>query len=81
MLLRNPCKNLKSCDNPFWKNSDDGRKNERKREREKKTMIIVVPSCLKDADGTCTGSDQLLFGLVQVCACAIGVSADMMVPL
>ena len=26
----NPCQNLKSYDNPFWKNSDDGRKKERR---------------------------------------------------
>ena len=64
MLLRNPCKNLKSYDNPFWKNSDDSRKKERKEEERKKkderekSMIIVVPSCLKDADGACTSSDQ-----------------------
>ena len=59
MLLRNPCKNLKSYDNPFWKNSDDGRKKEKEKEKEeKKSMIIVVPSCLKDADGARTRSDQ-----------------------
>merc|ERR1712148_129881 len=59
LLLRNPCKNLKSYDNPFWKNSDDGRKRKRKKEKEeKKSMIIVVPSCLKDADGARTRSDQ-----------------------
>jgi hypothetical protein len=28
------------------------------RRREKKSMIIVVPSCLKDADGARTRSDQ-----------------------
>ena len=33
------------------------RKKERKKEREK-SMIIVVPSCLKDADGARTRSDQ-----------------------
>ena len=62
MLLRNPCKNLKSYDNPFWKNSEGGRKKkkERKKEKEKKSMIIVVPSCLKDADGARTRSDQNL---------------------
>ena len=60
MLLRNPCKNLKSYNNPFWKNSDDGRrkKEERKKKEEKKSMIKVVPSCLKDADGARTRSDQ-----------------------
>ena len=63
MLLRNPCKNLKSYDNPFWKNSDDGRKKEKEKEKkkkkkeEKKSMIIVIPSCLKDADGARTRSD------------------------
>jgi hypothetical protein len=31
---------------------------EKRREREKKSMIIVVPSCLKDADGARTRSDQ-----------------------
>ena len=56
LLLRNPCKNLKSYDNPFWKNSDEGREGERK--KGKKSMIIVVPSCLKDADGARTRSDQ-----------------------
>ena len=44
-------------DNPFWKNSDGGRK----KRKEKKSMIIVVPSCLKDADGARTHSDQNLF--------------------
>jgi hypothetical protein len=29
-----------------------------KRKEEKKSMIIVVPSCLKDADGARTRSDQ-----------------------
>ena len=63
MALRNPCKNLKSYDNPFWKNSDGGRKKgrkkkERRKKKEKKSMIIVVPSCLKDADGARTRSDQ-----------------------
>ena len=61
MLLRNPCKNLKSYHNPFWKNSDGGereKRKERKKEEEKKSMIIVVPSCLKDADGARTRSDQ-----------------------
>jgi hypothetical protein len=33
-----------------------GRKKER--EKEKKSMIIVVPSCMKDADGARTRSDQ-----------------------
>ena len=28
------------------------------KKREKKSMIIVVPSCLKDADGARTRSDQ-----------------------
>jgi hypothetical protein len=31
---------------------------EKKERREKKSMIIVVPSCLKDADGARTRSDQ-----------------------
>ena len=31
---------------------------ERKKRKEKKSMIIVVPSCLKDADGARTRSDQ-----------------------
>ena len=31
---------------------------ERKKRKEKKSMIIVVPSYLKDADGACTRSDQ-----------------------
>ena len=31
---------------------------ERRREKEKKSMIIVVPLCLKDADGARTRSDQ-----------------------
>ena len=44
-------------DNPFWKNSDGGEREKRK--EEKKSMIIVVPSCLKDADGARTRSDQL----------------------
>ena len=37
MLLRNPCKNLKSYDNPFRKNSDGGRgkRKEKERRREK----------------------------------------------
>jgi len=62
LLLRNPCKNLKSYDNPFWKNSEGGGKKEerKKEEEEKKSMIIVVPSCLKDADGARTRSDQKL---------------------
>jgi hypothetical protein len=33
----------------------------KEREREKKSMIIVVPSCLKDADGARTRSDQNIF--------------------
>jgi hypothetical protein len=45
-------------DNPFWKNSDGGRKKEREKKEEKKSMIRVVPSCLKDADGARTRSDQ-----------------------
>ena len=36
MLLRNPCKNLKSYDNPFWKNSDDGRKKKKKKKKKEK---------------------------------------------
>ena len=55
MLLRSPCKNLKSYNNPFWKNSEGGGGKKRK---EKKSMIIVVPSCLKDANGAHTRSDQ-----------------------
>ena len=34
------------------------KKKERKRKEEKKSMIKVVPSCLKDADGARTRSDQ-----------------------
>ena len=41
MLLRNPCKNLKSYDNPFWKNGDNGRKKEKRKrkEREKRNKL------------------------------------------
>jgi hypothetical protein len=34
---------------------------ERRERKEKKSMIIVVPSCLKDADGARTRSDQYYF--------------------
>ena len=34
------------------------REKREREKREKKSMIIVVPSCLKDADGARTCSDQ-----------------------
>jgi hypothetical protein len=42
-----------------------GRERKRKKEGEKKSMIIVVPSCLKDADGARTRSDQKQLRLNQ----------------
>jgi hypothetical protein len=38
LLLRNPCKNLKSYDNPFWKNSDGGGEKEEEERRERKSQ-------------------------------------------
>ena len=38
-FFRSPCKIWEPYDNPFWKNSDG-----EEREKEKKSMIIVVPS-------------------------------------
>ena len=35
-FFRSPCKIWEPYDNPFWKNSDGGRKRKRKKEREKK---------------------------------------------
>ena len=42
MLLRNPCKNLKSYDNPFWGKSNGGKKKEKKKEKRRKIPKIVV---------------------------------------
>ena len=41
-----------------------------KREKEKKSMIIVVPSCLKDANGARTRSDQFCC-MVEGKVCAV----------
>ena len=41
MLLRNPCKNLKSYDNPFWGKSKEGKTNK----SEKIPKIVVSLSC------------------------------------
>jgi hypothetical protein len=62
-FFRSPCKIWEPYDNPFWKNSDGGR---REKKREKKSMIIVVPSCLKDADGARTRSDQIEYDWVKI---------------
>ena len=35
MLLRNPCKNSKSYDNPFWGKSKEGNKKKRKEKKRK----------------------------------------------
>ena len=39
---------------------------EREKEEEKKSMIIVVPSCLKDTDGARTRSDQKAWRLLML---------------
>merc|ERR1712074_102153 len=36
LLLRNPWKNLKSYDNPFWKNIEGGGKKKKKKRKEEK---------------------------------------------
>ena len=48
MLLRNPCKNLKSYDNPFWGKSNAGNKNKNKNKNkkcEKIPKIMAYLSC------------------------------------
>jgi hypothetical protein len=40
LLLRNPCKNLKSYDNPFWGKSNGTKKKKKKKKREKKRRKI-----------------------------------------
>merc|ERR1712105_307639 len=44
LLLRNPCKNLKSYDNPFWGKSKEGKKKEKKTS-EKIPKIMAYLSC------------------------------------
>ena len=41
MLLRNPCKNLKSYDNPFWGKSNGGNKNNNKRRKLPKIVVTT----------------------------------------
>ena len=44
MLLRNPCENLKSYDNPFWGKSTEGKKRKKKKS-EKIPKIMAYLSC------------------------------------
>ena len=44
MLLRNPCKNLKSYDNPFWAKSKEGN-NSSTNKNGKIPKIVVSLSC------------------------------------
>ena len=44
MLLRNPCKNLNSYDNPFWGKSKEG-PNSKKTRKGKIPKIVVSLSC------------------------------------
>ena len=42
MLLRNPCKNLKSYNNPFWGKSKGTKKKIRKEKRRKIPKIVAT---------------------------------------
>ena len=47
MLLRNPCKNLKSYDNPFWGKRNAGKKKKKNNNKKygKIPKIVVSLSC------------------------------------
>ena len=58
MLLRNPCKNLESYDNPFWGKSKEGNKKKRKEKREKSGKIPKIVVTLVAPLAHATRSDQ-----------------------